>query len=94
VLKNTDTHYEQFIANKRRVVNATGIEISEKSLNKKLMDWQKRVVAWAIRRGRAALFEDCGMGKTFQQLEWARVVYNELRRIPAQSASERTRLDR
>jgi len=77
VLKNTDIHYEQFIANKRRVVNATGVEISEKILNKKLMDWQKRVVAWAIRRGRAALFEDCGMGKTFQQLEWARVVHNE-----------------
>jgi len=77
VLKNTETHYEQFIANKRRVVSATGIEISEKILNKKLMDWQKRVVAWAIRRGRAALFEDCGMGKTFQQLEWARVVHNE-----------------
>lgn len=39
-----------------------------------LFDWQKHVVRWAIRQGRAALFEDCGLGKTLQQLEWARQV--------------------
>ncbi len=39
-----------------------------------LFDWQKHVVEWAIRRGRAALFEDCGLGKTLQQLEWAKQV--------------------
>ena len=36
-----------------------------------LFDWQKRIVEWAVRKGRAALFEDCGLGKTIQQLEWA-----------------------
>jgi len=36
-----------------------------------LFDFQKALVEWAIRKGRAALFEDCGLGKTPQQLVWA-----------------------
>jgi len=36
-----------------------------------LFDFQSDLVAWALRRGRAALFEDCGMGKTIQFLTWA-----------------------
>lgn len=44
-------------------------------LNPMLKPFQCEVVAWALQRGRAALFEDCGLGKTPQQLEWARCVY-------------------
>jgi hypothetical protein len=36
-----------------------------------LFDFQKSLVEWSIRKGRAALFEDCGLGKTPQQLVWA-----------------------
>jgi hypothetical protein len=36
-----------------------------------LFDFQREMVTWALRKGRAALFEDCGMGKTFQFLVWA-----------------------
>lgn len=36
-----------------------------------LFDFQAEMVAWATRRGRAAIFEDCGMGKTPQLLVWA-----------------------
>ena len=36
-----------------------------------LYDFQKNLVEWACRKGRAALFEDCGLGKTPQQLVWA-----------------------
>ncbi len=36
-----------------------------------LFDWQKAVVRWACKKGRAALFEDCGLGKTLQQIAWA-----------------------
>lgn len=42
-----------------------------------LFDWQKVVVSWAIQTGRAALFEDCGLGKTAQQLEWASQVHRK-----------------
>jgi hypothetical protein len=36
-----------------------------------LFDFQKSMVDWAIRKGRAGLFEDCGLGKTPQELVWA-----------------------
>lgn len=36
-----------------------------------LFDWQKVLVRWALFKGRAAIFADCGLGKTPMQLEWA-----------------------
>ena len=36
-----------------------------------LFDFQKQLVEWAILKGRGALFEDCGLGKTAQYLAWA-----------------------
>ena len=36
-----------------------------------LFDFQRDIVKWALRRGRAAIFADCGMGKTPMQLSWA-----------------------
>ena len=36
-----------------------------------LFDFQSFLVDWAIRKGRSALMEDCGLGKTIQQLVWA-----------------------
>ena len=35
-----------------------------------LFDFQKELVEWAVRKGRCALFEDCGLGKTPQSLVW------------------------
>lgn len=66
--------YEQFLATKRKRVEAVGFNVELEDLNAKLFDWQKAVVRWALHRGRAALFEDCGLGKTPQQLEWAHQV--------------------
>jgi len=39
-----------------------------------LFDFQKHLVEWAVRKGRAAIFADCGMGKTPIQLVWAQNV--------------------
>lgn len=36
-----------------------------------LFDFQKALVEWACRKGRCAIFADCGLGKTFMQLTWA-----------------------
>lgn len=36
-----------------------------------LFDFQRALVEWAQRKGRAALFADCGLGKTPIQLTWA-----------------------
>ena len=62
-------NYDQFVAGKMRRQEAHGFE--PKPIRAPLFDWQKFIVRWAIRQGRAALFEDCGLGKTLQQLEWA-----------------------
>jgi hypothetical protein len=37
-----------------------------------LFDFQSAITRWAIRRGRAAIFSDCGTGKSLMQLEWAK----------------------
>jgi hypothetical protein len=36
-----------------------------------LFDFQRELVNWAVRKGRAAIFADCGMGKTPMGLTWA-----------------------
>lgn len=36
-----------------------------------LMDFQRHLVDWATRKGRCAIFADCGLGKTAIQLVWA-----------------------
>lgn len=64
-----NTDYDKFVASKIRRHLPHGFEPSE--IRAPLFDWQKHVVRWAVRQGRAALFEDCGLGKTLQQLEWA-----------------------
>jgi hypothetical protein len=40
-----------------------------------LMDFQQFLCDWAIRKGKAAIFAECGMGKTPMQLVWAENVY-------------------
>jgi DNA modification methylase len=61
--------YDSFVANKRRAEVATGHQPS--ALNEHLFDFQHAVVSWAVRRGRAAIFADTGLGKTLMQLSWA-----------------------
>lgn len=61
--------YDAFIATKRKVESNHGFE--PLPIIAPLFDWQRQILQWAVRKGRAALFEDCGLGKTAQQLEWA-----------------------
>ena len=61
--------YDDFVASKRRAEVATGHKPGD--LNEHLFDFQHAIVEWAIRRGRAAIFADTGLGKTLMQLSWA-----------------------
>ena len=45
-----------------------------------LFDFQRALVEWAIRKGRAAIFADCGLGKTPMQLVWAENVVRKTNR--------------
>lgn len=65
-------NYNEFLNKKRISVIPSGFEPYE--ITSPLFDWQKEIVKWAIKRGKAALFEDCGLGKTIQQLEYAKQV--------------------
>lgn len=65
--------YRSFLDQKQRVLGTMGFDAV--NLCASLHDWQRRVVEWSVGRGRAALFEECGLGKTLQQLEWARCVH-------------------
>ena len=42
-----------------------------------LFDFQQALVEWALRKGRAAIFADCGLGKTPMQLVWSENVIRE-----------------
>lgn len=64
--------YRGFLASKRAKAPSSGFEPGE--MSDTLFDWQKAVVAWAVRKGKACVFADCGLGKTGMQLEWARQV--------------------
>lgn len=62
--------YDKFLEKKRQFTPDVGFEA--KDLNPYLYDFQRDLVKWTCRRGRAALFCDCGLGKTLMQLEWAK----------------------
>lgn len=63
--------YQEFIKSKEITVIAKGFDIPTTQLNPLLFDFQKDIVRWALAKGRAAIFADCGTGKTAIQLEWA-----------------------
>lgn len=66
--------YHDFLATKARAVRPKGFEFVAGAPY--LWEWQKDLVKWACRQGTAALFEECGLGKTRQQLAWADAVVN------------------
>lgn len=67
--------YEHFLKNKRFVLESCGFDIDKNTLNPKLYDFQKDIVRWALAKGRACIFADCGMGKTAMQLSWSYQIY-------------------
>lgn len=69
--------YADFLRTKGRKVQEVGFESTE--VNPLLFDWQTDVVHWALRKGRAAIFSECGTGKTGLQLQWAKEVADHSR---------------
>ena len=66
--------YNEFLRNKITKQVPVGKEIDSADINPILFDFQRDVTAWGIRKGRAAVFLDTGLGKTFIQLEWSRLM--------------------
>ena len=64
--------YETFLAGKR--ADSAPVGFLAGPVNPMLFPFQADIVRWAVQRGRAAVFADCGLGKTPMQLEWARQI--------------------
>jgi hypothetical protein len=66
--------YQEFLERKLVSVRAAGFDVPQDVINPILFPFQRDLVRWALRKGRAAIFADTGLGKTFMQLEWARLL--------------------
>lgn len=67
------TTYAEFLARKRMVDPSTGLQVVP-DLPEFLFPHQRDIVAWALRRGRAAIFAGTGLGKTAMELVWSDAV--------------------
>lgn len=61
--------YQEYL--KRKIQNNKDFGFEPLSLPDYLFDFQKYLVEWALRKGRAAIFADCGLGKSPMELVWA-----------------------
>jgi hypothetical protein len=68
--------YNSFL--ERKVINdpMTGL-VEIPPLPDCLFPHQRDIVAWALRRGRSALFAGTGLGKSLMELAWAQAVHSE-----------------
>jgi hypothetical protein len=70
--KTKETDYSTFIERKSQLGSSAGFE--PLFMPDFLFPFQRALVEWAVRKGRCAIFADCGLGKTPMQLVWAQNV--------------------
>ena len=59
--------YKEFLSTKKTRAKSSGFKADVPDF---LYPFQRHIVKWALERGRAAIFADCGLGKTPMQLVW------------------------
>ena len=72
--------YNEFLEKKKIHCIESGFNVEDNDLNPALFPFQKYCVKRALASGKFALFEDCGLGKTIQQLEWSLKVNQHMNR--------------
>lgn len=65
--------YADFLASKVHRAPSSGMEVGDADVHPSLFPFQRDITRWALRKGRAAIFADTGLGKTRMQVEWARL---------------------
>ncbi len=70
-------NYKEFLKQKMVTTQNSGFEIDREKLNDMLFDFQKDIVKWCLKKGKAAIWADCGLGKSPMQLEWAHQVHKK-----------------
>lgn len=72
--KREDRAYRDFLESKRVTVESVGRAVRDSDISPKLFDFQRAVVKWGVKRGRAILGCDTGLGKSIMAMEWARLI--------------------
>ena len=67
--------YEEFLEHKSRLDPPTGL-VDKLSLPKQLFQFQHDITRWSLRRGRAAVFAQTGLGKSFIELSWGDAIHS------------------
>lgn len=67
--------YFDFLNEKTLRFTPSGFDVKISELTDCLFDYQKALVAWALKKGKSAIFADTGLGKTFIEVEWAWQVF-------------------
>lgn len=83
------TNYHAFLESKRFSVTPSGMTVDD--IHPALFPFQKGIVRWALRMGKACIFADCGLGKSIMQLEWAKHIGNVLILAPLAVAPQLAR---
>lgn len=63
---------------KKTTIPESGFVVEESEMNPELFPFQKHCVKRALKCGKYALFENTGLGKTIQQLEWAYQIHRRV----------------
>ena len=66
--------YADFLAAKQLRTQTTGFDVHPASLHHSLFPFQRETVVRALLQGRMSMFQGCGLGKSAQAIEWARMV--------------------
>ncbi len=73
-----NSEYATFLDDKSQLGSMSGFD--PLWMPDEAFDFQKALIDWALRKGRAAIFADCGLGKTVMQLAWAENVVRKTNR--------------
>jgi hypothetical protein len=71
----TESEYDAFLATKAQLDGDHGFDADY--LPSSLFDFQRALVEWSVRKGRAAVLADCGLGKSLIEMVWAENVHAE-----------------
>jgi len=69
--------YKEFLKNKRIENIDYGFDVPNEKLCPELFNFQKDIVRWSLKKGKAAIFADTGLGKTLMQLLWANYIHKK-----------------
>lgn len=75
---STISEYRRFLETKKTHIPESGFVVEDYEMNPSLFPFQKHCVRRALKCGKYALFENTGLGKTIQQLEWAHHIHRRI----------------